>query len=221
MTTLRTTALALLASAATLAAGTALAQTTAAKPATCLVMGKEIPKAVDAACPADVLATLRAYSWEVAVPKLDQDGKPVLDKDGLPATEKRRDGFTLMADMLEAAGLTDHLTTGTVTVFAVPDSVLKEVVPAWTKALADEKLKAAATAAIASHGIDEPLPRGWFTASNGQVWTLAGNYASGAKPISFHDLSTAGFTINGVPVTRADIGAANGVIHMVARPLAM
>src|SRR3546814_6349128 len=105
-----------------------------------------------------------------------------------------RDGFTLMADMLEAAGLTEQLTTGTVTVFAVPDSVLEEVVPGWTKGLADEKLKAATAAAIASHGIDESLSRGWFAASNGQVWTLAGNYASGAKPISFHDLGAAGLT---------------------------
>src|SRR3546814_20342717 len=98
MTTLRTTALALLASAATLAAGSALAQTATAKPATCLVMGKEIPKAADTACPADVLATLRAYNWEVTVPKLDLDGKPVLDKAGPPLTEMHRHGLPPMAD---------------------------------------------------------------------------------------------------------------------------
>src|SRR3546814_12275857 len=95
MTTLCTTALALLASAATLAAGSALAQTATAKPATCLVMGKEIPKAADTACPADVLATLRAYNWEVTVPKLDTDGKPVLDKDG--RSEERRGGNKWMS----------------------------------------------------------------------------------------------------------------------------
>src|SRR3546814_15930240 len=82
------------------------------------------------------------------------DGKPVLDKDGLPLTEMLRDGFTLMADMLEAAGLTEQLTTGTVPVFAVPDSVLEEVVPGWTKGLADAKLKAATAAALPSHAID-------------------------------------------------------------------
>lgn len=219
-TTIRGTVVAL---AAMLAAGSALAQTETTKvaPETCMVMGKEVKKDEGGACLFDVLATLRAYTWEYTVPKLDQDGKPVLDKDGLPVTEKRQDGFALMADMLEAAGFADQLTTGTATVFAVPDSVLKDAAPAWSEALADEEKKAAAVAAIGHHAVDEILPRGWFAASNGQVWTFAGNYASGAAPIDFHDLSSAGLRVNGVPVTSADIPAANGIIHAVARPLSM
>jgi len=188
----------------------------------CIVAGKETPRDSDGVCHADVLSTLRAYSYDYTVEKRDADGNVVIDeKTGDPVLETHTETFALMASLFEAAGLADALTTGEATVFAVPDSVLREMADAWRTALLDEKRSADAIRVIATHAIDEPLRRSWFSAANGKVWTLAGDWRSGAAPIAFHDLTRGlPLRINGVRVSRDDVYASNGVIHVVEKPLA-
>lgn len=207
------------ASAVALSSAAALAADAAT---TCRVVGKDVPAVKDQKCPGDVLATLRSYSYEYQVAKLDQNGARVLDeKTGQPVMETRRETFALMADMLEAGGLREPIGKGVVTVFAVPDSVLGKRAADWRAALQDKDRKAEAVAAIASHVVDEPLRRGWFASGNGRIWTLAGSFGSGAKGVEFHDLSEGmPLRVNGAKVGNADIEASNGIVHVVSGPLA-
>ncbi|MEQ9124277.1 MAG: fasciclin domain-containing protein [Alphaproteobacteria bacterium] len=189
----------------------------------CIVAGKEMPRASDGNCHADVLSTLRAYSFDYSVERRDENGDVVIDeKTGKPALEQRTETFALMASLLEEAGFGEVLTAGEATVFAVPDSVLSGLVDDWRSALQDEKRRPDAVRVIGVHAVDEPLRRSWFSAANGKVWTLAGDWRSGAAPIAFHDLTRGRpLRLNGVPVGIADIHASTGVIHVVEPPLAV
>ena len=217
-----------------LALGTPAAAQTQAKAAeaetmeavVCMLAGVEVEKPQDADCPTDVLSTLRAYYFEYEAVKLGEDGTPAVDAEtGEAVMEMRRETFTLMATLLEAAGLADTLHSMPGTVFALPDSVLGPVVGALSEAMKNEEARDAVMAEVAaaagSHALNEPMAKSAFQNANGKVWTLAGGWQTDAAPLSFYALSGDGSVkVNGVMLDRTDIMAPDGsIIHTIANPL--
>ena len=198
----------------------ASAQTVGKKPATCIVVGKEVQKTKDMTCPQDVVGTLRSHFYEYEVPKKNKKGEMVLDKKGDVVMEKRRKTYRAMADLIEAVGLKKAFGKRLVTVFAVPDSVLMPALKDLNALLKDKKRKQQVFAAIAMHVTDEALMAEWFRSKNGRMWTFAGSWSSGAAPLSFYALRDhTTVEINDIPLMESDIVASNGVIHTVDSPL--
>jgi len=113
--------------------------------------------------------------------------------------------FTTLAAGLKAAGLLDTLTgTGPFTVFAPSDEAFKKLPPGALEALLKDKtkLKAVLTYHVASgHLLAKDL-------KNGDVKTVEGT--------SVHvTLTGSKVQVNESHVTRADILASNGVIHVI------
>ncbi len=218
-------AAAVLALATPAAAQTKAAGAEANEAPVCMLAGIAIPKAEDAECPTDVLATLRTYYFEYEAPKMGEDGNPAMDAEtGEVVMEVHRETFALMADLLEAAGLADTLRSAPGTVFALPDSVLGPVVAALSEAMKNEEARDAVMAQIAaaagSHALNEPMAKGAFQNANGKVWTLAGGWQTAAAPLSFYALSGDGSVkVNGVMLDRTLTAPDGSVIHTIASPL--
>lgn len=194
----------------------ALAQKAEKKPATCVIVGQEVPKTKDMRCPQDVVGTLRGHFYEYEVPKMNKKGEMVLDKKGDVVMEKRRKTYKVMADLIEAIGLKKAFGDRLVTVFAVPDSVLMPALKDLSALLKDKEQKQEVFTAIAMHVTDEALMAEWFRSKNGRMWTFAGSWSSGAAPLTFHALRDhTTVEINDVPLMESDIIASNGVIHTV------
>ncbi len=191
----------------------------------CMLAGIEVEKAEGADCPTDVLSTLRVYSYEYEAPKLDENGSPVLDPEtGDVVLEVRRETFTLMATLLEAAGFGSAVTSAPATVFALPDSVLAPIVAALSEAMKNEDMRDAVVAQIApavgSHLLNEPMAKRAFQNANGRVWTLAGGWQTAAAPLSFYALSGDGSVrVNGVVLERMLTAPDGSVIHTISTPL--
>ena len=208
------------ATAALVLSTTAFAQKAEKKPATCVVVGKEVKKTKDMKCPQDVVGTLRSHFYEYEVPKMDKKGEPVLNAKGEVVMEKRRKTYKAMADLIEAVGLKKAFGKRLVTVFAVPDSVLMPALKDLSALLKDKKQKQRVFAAVAMHVTDEALMAEWFRSKNGRMWTFAGSWDSGTAPLSFHALRDhTTVEINKIPLMESDIVASNGVIHTVDSPL--
>lgn len=192
------------------------AQMAEKKPATCIVVGEEVQKTKDMKCPQDVVGTLRSHFFEYEVPKMNKNGEMVLDKKGDVVMEKRRKTYKVMADLIEAVGLKKAFGDRLVTVFAVPDSVLKPALKDLSALLKDKEQKQQVFAAIGMHVTDEALMAEWFRSKNGKIWTFGGSWNSGAAPLSFHALRDhTTVEINDIPLMESDIIASNGVIHTV------
>ena len=164
------------ATAAVVLSTAAFAQKAEKKPATCVVVGKEVKKTKDMKCPQDVVGTLRSHFYEYEVPKMNKKGEAVLNAKGEVVMEKRRKTYKAMADLIEAVGLKKAFGKRLVTVFAVPDSVLMPALKDLSALLKDKKQKQQVFAAIAMHVTDEALMAEWFRSKNGRMWTFAGSW---------------------------------------------
>lgn len=186
------------------------------KPAMCVVVGMEVEKTKDMACPKDVIGTLRSHVFKYEVAKLDKKGMIVVDKKGDPVMEPRQRTYKIMADLLAAAGLKKMMGDGLATVFAVSDDVLGPMAKDLAAMLKDKDKKQAVATAALMHVIDEALKAEWFRSSNGKIWTYAGGWGTGMAPLGFYALRDhTTVEINGVPLAETDILASNGVIHTV------
>lgn len=117
--------------------------------------------------------------------------------------------FQTLTKAIQAAGLTDQLTTpGPYTVFAPTDAAFA----ALPKTTLDNLLKPANKQQLIKVLAYHVLP-GRFTASqlqSGQVKTVEGS------PITIKvDSPSQAVTVNSAKVTQADIPASNGVVHVV------
>ena len=208
------------AAAVVLFASATSAQTSGNGDDTCVVVGKQVPKQEGAECPMDIFGTLRSYYVEYEEPKRDKDGKFVLDDEGNVVIEVKRITYTAMAQLLEDVGLKDAIDDGLVTVFAVPDSVLVPALKDLGSLLRDKERRQEVVTAMAMHVTDKPVMAAWFRSANGSIWTLAGNWSSGAAPLKFYALSDPRkIEVNNTPLTGSDIVASNGIIHTIGNPL--
>lgn len=186
----------------------------AADAKTCKVMGKEVVWKSDEPCPQNVIATLKTLRIERLEPKLDSAGKPVLDpKTGKPEMVKAYDTFTTIAGLLERLDRSKHPTH---TVFAPPDRAFEAQKISLDQGT--EEKKKAVWKLAATHCIDEPMDAAWFGSSNGQIWTMAGSWSEGGKPLRYNLLGD-NRTVHDAQITKMDVKASDGVIHVVDKVL--
>ncbi|HKB93602.1 MAG TPA: fasciclin domain-containing protein [Gaiellaceae bacterium] len=118
--------------------------------------------------------------------------------------------FTTLASLLTKAGLVDTLSTGgPFTVFAPTDTAFAQVPKATLAALGKDKAKLRAV--LLYHVV-----KGKVTAA--QAMKLRSAKTLNGKPLSIR-VSAGKVIVGGASVTKADVMASNGVIHVINKVL--
>jgi hypothetical protein len=197
---------------------------------TCVVVGVEKTVDADATCPGTVADVLNSIVIEKERVKLDADGKAIVDADGMPVMEPYTETYKLMASYAAQAGLGDALSggevpqlhggmleDGTITVFAIKDSVLSEMVGAEIKmaeatmdgALSDEDTNSVIYKTVGSQIATRPYYKE-------DMWNGQMKYRNlGGGLIMTNFLKADGDEANGMTFREMDILASNGVVHLM------
>jgi uncharacterized surface protein with fasciclin (FAS1) repeats len=136
--------------------------------------------------------------------------------------------FTTLVTLVKAAGLAGALSSpnAKLTVFAPTNAAFKNLeaaVPGVTKALTDPKNKKLLVQVLKYHVLGSKVTATGAVAAakkNGKVPTLLGMTANGRLALSLKGgkvalADSAGF--NTAIVTKTDLGASNGVVHVINR----
>jgi hypothetical protein len=197
---------------------------------TCMIVGMEEPVEADATCPGTVADILNSIVIEKERVKLDADGNAMVDADGAIIMEPYTETYKLMASYAAKAGLGDAISggevpqlhggmleDGTITVFAIKDSVLSEMVSEAIKAaeakaetsLSDEDTNRILYMTVGSQIATRPYTKTdmW----NGQMKYR--NLAGGLIMTNF--LTASGDEANGRKFQQMDVLASNGVVHLM------
>lgn len=174
---------------------------------TCMVAGQERTWTADQPCPKGIAATLRSLQIQREVPDTGGETKTVTLR------------FDAFARMLERAGVTESMRDGTYTVFVPNNQALAKMSGEETMPSDSGDDESDMGAYLGRHvvvGAWERAPHnfnGNFEAISGDAvafnWLGRNNYVNGRYNVS-----------SASQIQKADILAANGVIHVIDRPFA-
>lgn len=185
----------------------------------CTIAGTVQAVVADTACPADAMTVLSSLRHERKVPRLDNRGMIVLDREtGEPQFDTLVDTYGRFLELAAMAGAGELLRgSAPHTVLAVSDRALGDRYDGLKTALGsdDPAQREGAKLLILSHFFDEPVWGTYFSASTGKIWTLAGRWQDGGKPVAFNYASASGPVMGGRVPVQHDIPASNAVIHLV------
>jgi uncharacterized surface protein with fasciclin (FAS1) repeats len=121
-------------------------------------------------------------------------------------------GFTTLIAAVDAAGLRTALDgPGPITLFAPTDAAFAALPPGTVTNLLKPENKAQLTRILTHHVVAEPAPSAALAGRTSTSTTLAGD------TVSINGMS--GVMVNDARVTRPDIMASNGIIHVIDKVL--
>jgi uncharacterized surface protein with fasciclin (FAS1) repeats len=154
-----------------------------------------------------LLSMLAVFGAQPLSAKVDAPGKPA--KANIVETAVAAGQFKTLAAALEAAGLIDALTgEGPFTVFAPTDEAFAKLPAGTVESLLKPENKEKLKAILLYHVVP-----GNVTAK--QVMKLNGRTVKTLEGASIKVSTTHGVTVNDARVTKTDVQASNGVIHVI------